>query len=65
MAGWLIALIVVFSYSILAGVTGGFAKRMDWSVDICLTLAMFSPIGIFIVLIGIIWRWCEGAKIWG
>ena len=64
MASWLIALIVVFSYSILAGVTGGLAERMNWGWDVALTLAMFSPIGIFIILIGIIWRWCEGVKIW-
>ena len=64
MAGWVIVLIIAFSYSILAGVSGGIAERMNWGWDVALTLALFAPLGIFIVLIGIIWRWCEGIKIW-
>jgi len=64
MATWLIVLITVFGYIILAGLTGGWAERMGMDDDCVMTLSVFAPIGIIFILIGMIWRFAAGNKIW-
>lgn len=50
MAEWLVALIIVTSYSILAGfVYGALAKMID-DDEMAIVFAGFAPIGVFVVI---------------
>jgi len=63
MSPYLIAMLVILGYVVLAGVTGGLADRMGWGFDVAITLSWLCPVGIWFVIVGIIWRWVSGDKI--
>ena len=64
MVDWLIALICVFGYAIMAGVTGGIAHRVDNGTyyDFDVSMALFWPVGILIVIGIAIYKWIGGIK---